>query len=180
MSAWGWTTTDVLFAAAVAVAVAIAMEPWARMLHGRVWHRWLWNVHASHHEPRLGRFERNDALSFLHAPIAIVMVVVGCQLQGLARAGLVGAGVGMTLFGVGYVLVHDGLVHERLPVPPALLRWRVFRRIRGAHQLHHRTGGAPYGLFRGPAEMRSARLTRARSAPDEHPTAPSASVRAPS
>lgn len=173
----GFPTLDVIAGALVAILVAMLMEPWARLLHGKVWHRWLFSVHRSHHEPRLGRFERNDALSILHAPIAIVLIAVGCQLQGLVRALLVGAGAGMTLFGLGYFIVHDGLVHERLPVS-RLLRSRIFRRIRGAHLVHHRTGGPPFGLFLGFRELR--RFQRARSAQAQHPSAPSGSARAPS
>lgn len=144
----------------VALVAAALMEPWARFLHGRVWHYMLWSVHRSHHEPRRGRFEKNDALSFLHAPIAAGLIVAGCQGTGLLRAVIVGAGVGMTLFGIGYVFVHDGLVHERLPAR-ALLRLRFFRRVRGAHLVHHRTGGVPFGLFLGPRELAQHRRAKA-------------------
>ena len=173
----GSSTLDAAVGAAVALVVAALMEPWARLLHGRVWHHQLWGIHRSHHEPRQGRFERNDALSLLHAPVAAGLVIAGCQASGLASALLVGAGAGMTLFGVGYVLVHDGLVHERLPVT-SLMKLRLFRRIRGAHLLHHRTGGPPYGLFRGPEEL--TRLRRARPGTSASPTGPRPTVRAPS
>ena len=172
-----WSTLDAIAAAVTASIVAAAMELWARFLHGRVWHHRLWGLHRSHHEPRVGRFEKNDALSVLHAPLAAALVVAGCQLDGYARALAVGAGVGMTLFGIGYVLVHDGLVHGRLPVK-RLLALRIFRRIRGAHLVHHRAGGPPYGFFLGPRElMRHRRSLRGRGA---RPTAPSSSDRAPS
>jgi beta-carotene 3-hydroxylase len=151
-----WSPLDIVVFVVVTLLVAAAMEPWARVLHGRIWHRWLWRVHRSHHEPREGRFELNDALSFLHAPIAAGLVVWGCQLSGVWRAMTVGIGAGMTLFGVAYVLVHDGLVHERLSIP-VLMRFRFFRRVRGAHLVHHRSGGVPYGLFLGPSELAQAR-----------------------
>lgn len=173
----GWSAVEVVVGLLAAAVVAAAMELWARFLHGRVWHHRLWGVHRSHHEPRAGRFEKNDALSLLHAPIAAGLLVAGCQLHGWMRAILVGAGVGMTLFGIGYVLVHDGLVHGRLPVK-ALLALRFFRRIRGAHLVHHRTGGAPYGFFLGPRELM--RHRRGRRGRDSLPSAPSSSARAPS
>ena len=50
----------VLLGFAVTLPVAAAMEPWARVLHGQVWHRALWRVHRSHHSQRNGRFEAND------------------------------------------------------------------------------------------------------------------------
>ena len=142
---------------AAGLPVALAMESWSRVLHRRVWHRRLWRLHASHHDTRTGRFEINDVLSVTHAPIAMAGILYGCLGPvGPVRELAFGAGLGMTLFGVAYVLVHDGLVHGRLPAR-FLMRWRFFRRVRAAHEVHHRHGGAPYGLFRGPAELKAAR-----------------------
>lgn len=157
---------------AVALVVAAAMEPWARLLHGRVWHHALWRVHRSHHTRRSGRFEANDALSVTHAPVAAALIMVGCNLHGPIAAALIGAGAGMTLFGFAYVVVHDGLVHGRLPVA-FLARSAWLRRIRDAHAVHHARGRAPYGLFLGPRELM--RAPRARAA---RPSAPRTSARA--
>ncbi len=163
----------VVLTVAVALVVAATMEPWARLLHGRVWHHALWGVHRSHHTRRAGRFEKNDALSAFHAPIATAAIMVGCNLHGIAAALCLGAGSGMTLFGVAYVVVHDGLVHGRLPVS-FLLRVPYLRRVRDAHAVHHARGGAPFGLFLGPQE-----LMRAPRAPAGSPSAPPRPVRAP-
>ena len=142
----------------VALVVAAAMDLWAALLHGRVWHSWLWRVHRSHHEPRPqgARFEINDALSVLHAPIAIALILFGCTATpGFVRELGFGIGVGMTLFGMAYVVVHDGLVHGRLPVR-FLLHLRYFRGVARAHRVHHTgvAGGAPYGLFFARWELR--------------------------
>jgi beta-carotene 3-hydroxylase len=151
----------------VALCVAAAMDLWAALLHGRVWHAWLWSIHRSHHDPRRpgARFEANDALSVLHAPIAIALILVGCKAgPGFAREAAFGVGVGMTLFGMAYLVVHDGLVHGRLPVQ-FLLRLRYFRGVARAHRVHHTgvAGGAPYGLFFGRWELAiTRRLTRSR------------------
>ena len=139
----------------VAAVVAALMEPWARILHGGVWHSALWSIHRSHHAPRHGRFERNDVLSAVHAPVAMTLIIVGCQLpRAMPSALCLGVGAGMTAFGLAYTLVHDGLVHGRLPVGRRhLLRLRGLREIRRAQVVHHSLGGVPYGLFRGPAEL---------------------------
>ncbi len=142
---------------AVGLTVAVAMEPWARFLHGSVWHGALWSVHRSHHTRRKGRFETNDVLSATHAPVAALLIMIGCNLHGLGAAVTLGFGAGMTAFGVAYVVLHDGLVHGRLPVT-FLNRLHFFRRIRDAHAVHHARGSAPFGFFSGPRE-----LTRARS-----------------
>jgi beta-carotene 3-hydroxylase len=161
-----------------AIVVAIAMDFWSAWLHGRVWHGRLWRVHRSHHRPRRGRFEANDALSALHAPIAVVLVLYGCRAAaGVNREMAFGAGVGMTLFGLAYVVVHDGLVHGRLPVG-ALERVPFLREVARAHRVHHTRGAGapPFGLFFGPFELaRHDRLTRGTtrgSARRRRPSAP--------
>lgn len=138
----------------VALVVAAAMEPWAMVLHGRVWHHRLWFIHRSHHRDRRGRFEPNDALSALHAPVAIALILHGCvAAPSVLRDITFGAGLGMTLFGIVYVIVHDGLVHGRLPAG-RLARIPYFVRVRDAHRVHHERGGrAPFGLFLGPYEL---------------------------
>ena len=151
----------------VALAVAIAMDLWAALLHGRVWHSWLWPVHRSHHAPKAAGagLEANDALSVLHAPLAIALILHGCKAApGPLREVEFGLGVGMSVFGVAYLVVHDGLVHGRLPVR-WLLRLRYFRGVVRAHRVHHTgaAGGAPYGLFLGRWELaRHGRLMRSR------------------
>jgi len=160
----------------VAALVAVAMDFWAAFLHGRVWHTWLYPVHRSHHVPRQGTFERNDALSCLHAPLAIALIVYGCQSDaGVTREVAFGVGIGMTAFGLSYLVVHDGLVHGRLPVG-FLLRSRYLRGVVRAHRVHHAgtARGTPYGLFFGRWEL--ARAARVRpSQPSSGPRpAPSA------
>lgn len=67
------------------------------------------------------------------------------------------AGLGITLFGMMYMFVHDGLVHKRFPVGP-LADVPYLRRVAAAHKLHHaeRYNGVPWGLFLGPQELEAA------------------------
>lgn len=154
-----------------AFAVAMWMEVWAALLHGKVWHRALWRIHRSHHARRRGALEANDALSALHAPIAIAFVLYGCRADaGPLREIVFGVGVGMSVFGVAYFVVHDGLVHGRLPVA-ALAKSRYFARVRDAHLAHHASDGGPYGLFLGPWEhdIRQASPRARRERPNARP-----------
>ncbi len=152
----------------VATVVAVAMDVWAGLIHGLVWHGALWGLHRSHHEPRRGRFEANDALALVHAPIAVGLILYGCRgAEGWGREVLFGVGIGMTLFAVLYVVVHDGLVHQRLPVR-GLLRFAALRRVKNAHAVHHQAshlGGAPFSLFFGPWELRARARARRRLTP---------------
>jgi beta-carotene 3-hydroxylase len=140
----------------VALATAFVMELWAALLHGQFWHGVLWKMHRSHHRPRHGHWETNDWLSLLHAPIAMVMIFYGCRgAVGIAREVVFAMGIGMTLFGLAYVLVHDGMVHGRLPLQ-GLLKYDYFRRVQANHELHHtlRYRGIPYGFFLGRLEVK--------------------------
>ena len=151
----------------VMISVAVFMEFEAEFLHRRVWHGRLWFIHKSHHKPRReGRFETNDILSFVHAPIAIFLIFFGvlspngilsAQL-GLVEAVAISVGLGMTAFGLGYIMVHDGLVHERLPFG-FLGKIAYFDEVREAHWAHHRWSdeGHSFGLFLGPRVLRRRR-----------------------
>ncbi len=145
-----------------AVPAFALMEPWSRFVHGRVWHGALWGMHRSHHEPRLGRFELNDVFVFAHAlAVGPLFALAAFAPATWWREVLFGVAVGVSLFGVSYAVLHDGLAHGRLPVG-WLGRVSWLRRIVGAHRAHHATGGAPYGFFLGPRELRRALAERRR------------------
>lgn len=140
----------------VAAAVAVAMEFWAMLLHGRLWHGVLWLAHRSHHTPRRGWFEANDAFAVLHAVLAMALIIGGLErLHGTTQWLAVAVGVGMSMFGMAYFTVHDGLIHGRLPVQ-FLSRFDWVRRVRNAHLVHHHRDAEPYGLFLGQWELQRA------------------------
>ncbi len=144
----------------VGLPVAVSMEFWAQFLHHRLWHGPLWYFHESHHRDRDGFFELNDIFAVFHASVAVGLILFGCVGPvGYLREAAYGAGFGMSFFGLSYMVVHDGLVHERLPVA-FLERIPLVRRIAVAHRAHHRTGAHPYGMFLGPQEAR--RVSRRR------------------
>lgn len=154
------------------ITALLGMEVWSLVMHRWLWHGPLWWGHRSHHARELdgpaseptapegwrarlfARLERNDLFAVVHALIAAPMVYVGLRDQLPVMAGL---GFGMTAFGACYALVHDGLVHGRLPVA-FLARVPWLRRVRNAHLAHHGKDPhrAPYGLFLGPWEVRRA------------------------
>lgn len=44
-------------------------------------------------------------------------------------------GLGITVFGMAYMFVHDGLVHKRFPVGP-IANVPYFRKVAAAHQVN--------------------------------------------
>jgi len=139
---------------ALSVGAAVGMEFWARWAHRALWHDSLWNMHESHHKPREGAFELNDVFAITNAVPAIGLLYYGFLNKGLVPGLCFGAGLGITMFGMAYMFVHDGLVHKRFPVGP-IANVPYLRKVAAAHQLHHtdKFKGVPYGLFLGPKEV---------------------------
>ncbi|XVF52959.1 hypothetical protein PTKIN_Ptkin05aG0059700 [Pterospermum kingtungense] len=139
---------------ALSVGAAIGMEYWARWAHRALWHASLWHMHESHHRPRDGAFELNDVFAIINAVPAIGLLAYGFFNKGIVPGLCFGAGLGITVFGMAYMFVHDGLVHRRFPVGP-IANVPYLRKVAAAHQLHHsnKFDGVPYGLFLGPQEL---------------------------
>ena len=98
-------------------------------------HGWGWRWHRSHHQPGTGLFERNDLYALGFAGLSLGLFVLGARLPLLWWVG-----VGTVVYGLLYLLVHDGLVHRRFPFP----RWRMnsyLNRLVQAHRLHHSVRG---------------------------------------
>ncbi|XWS49993.1 hypothetical protein CRYUN_Cryun12cG0050200 [Craigia yunnanensis] len=139
---------------ALSVGAAIGMEYWARWAHRALWHASLWHMHQSHHRTRDGAFELNDVFALMNAAPAIALLSYGLFNRGLVPGLCFGAGLGITVFGMAYMFVHDGLVHRRFSVGP-IANVPYLRKVAAAHQLHHadKFDGVPYGLFLGPQEL---------------------------
>jgi len=145
----------------VALVAFVAMEPLTAATHRFVMHGIGERLHRSHHHRRRhGGWEANDAYPVMFAAVVCVALWVGFNEPGWS--GLVPVGVGVTMYGAAYAFVHDVYIHRRL-------RWfgehhvPALDRLADAHALHHRFGGAPYGMLVPivPAALRR----RTRSAP---------------
>lgn len=134
----------------------VAMEMYARWAHRALWHDFEpgWRIHASHHVPRTGPFEANDVFAVMNALPAIALTAYGFFTPSMSGGLCFGFGMGITVFGILYMFVHDGLVHKRFPVGP-IAELPQLKRIAIAHRLHHseKYGGVPFGMFLGPQEL---------------------------
>ncbi|MCO5589094.1 hypothetical protein L7F22_043060 [Adiantum nelumboides] len=146
--------SEVFATFSLAFGASVGMEFWARWAHEALWHDSLWNMHESHHRPRDGPFEMNDIFAIINAVPAIALMAYGFFHRGLVPGLCFGAGLGITVFGIAYMFVHDGLVHRRFPVGP-IANVPYFQKVAAAHQLHHadKFKGVPFGLFLGPQEL---------------------------
>ncbi len=134
---------------AIVLAALVGMEGVAYLTHRYLMHgRWGWALHRDHHEPHDHRFERNDLYAIIFALIVAALFVAGNWIWPLTPIA-----IGATLYGLLYVIVHDGLVHQRWPfrrVP----RQGYLRRLYQAHKLHHasegREGAVSFGFLYAP------------------------------
>ena len=148
---------------ALIAGAAVGMEFYARYAHKHLWHgswwtmsnkyrqewnRPIWLLHESHHLPREGAFEANDVFALMNGVPAFALCAFGFFTPGVFGGLCFGAGLGITLFGIAYMYVHDGLVHKRFPTGP-LGKLPVMRRIAAGHTIHHTEAfeGVPWGLF---------------------------------
>ncbi len=139
----------------IVLATVAAMEGVAWAAHKYIMHGPGWGWHRDHHEPHTNVLEKNDLFGIVGAVVAIGLFTYGYYYS----LGLWWVAMGITVYGVIYTLIHDGLVHQRF------FRWVPKRgyakRLVQAHKLHHATaskeGGVSFGfvLARDPAALKA-------------------------
>lgn len=133
--------------AVVFILVGFAiMEFSGWFIHKYVMHGPLWNIHKTHHQPSKSFFELNDLFSLLFGSVAIILIIIG--VENLDYRFWIG--VGISLYGLLYFIIHDVLVHRRVrwfERPKNNFLLGIFR----AHQAHHATNkkedAVSFGLF---------------------------------
>ena len=121
----------------VVLTTAALMEPFAWVMHRFVMHGFGWGWHASHHRPdrkKSALFERNDLYAVVFALFAIVLIALGTHVSTFDPLRWIG--YGMTLYGLVYFVVHDGMVHQRWPFT-WIPRHGYLKTLYQAHLLHH-------------------------------------------
>ncbi len=142
---------------AIVLGSAIAMECVAWAAHKYIMHGFGWAWHRTHHEAQDKLLEKNDLYGLFGAALGIALFIIGSNVSALEP--LWWAGLGVTLYGGIYIIVHDGLVHGRLfrYVP----KRGYLKRLVQAHKLHHATigkeGGVSFGFVwaRDPAKLKA-------------------------
>lgn len=152
----GWLSPGQAAVAALSTMLfAVAMEYYARYAHEHWWHGdALWFIHRSHHQPRSTILEANDVFGVLNAAVVMPVLMQAYFAQASYGVALrLGASLGISIFGCAYIVVHDGVHHERFwSGPLRSVAW--FQKISKAHAAHHKKDHtAPFGLFLGPQEL---------------------------
>ena len=127
---------NVLINILVVLASVVAMEFVAWFTHKYVMHGLLWKWHEDHHRPDLkdGFFEKNDRFFFVFAvPSAF------CYMAGTFWANwgvLLYVGIGISIYGLIYFLIHDVYIHQRFSWFRQLDS-KYSKAILRAHGAHH-------------------------------------------
>lgn len=149
----------------------LGMEAVTYLVHRFVMHGALRKLHRSHHRNAAAAFakktpEPNDVFPLAFSVVVIAGISIGFNMSGAAW--LLPVLVGVSVYGVVYTVIHDGIIHGRI-------RW--MKRVRSdwttsldeAHREHHRTNGEPYGMLLPSLSMRRT----VKPADSGHPTNPS-------
>ena len=128
--------------ALIVLATFLFMEGVAWFTHKFIMHGLLWVLHKDHHKKESpGFFEHNDFFFLIFALPGIAGLFFGMRQD---FNFLFWVGLGITLYGFAYFLVHDIFIHQRFH----LLRNAdntYFKAIRRAHKMHHKHTGKEHG-----------------------------------
>lgn len=152
----------------IAIAFVI-MEPVTYAAHRWVMHGIGERLHRSHHRPGSTGWEANDLYPVMFAGVVVAGMALGFNVDGLGD--LVAVGVGITLYGAAYALVHDVYIHRRVRGwRPA--NNRVGDHLAEAHRVHHLYNGEPYGMLLPivPAALRQRAARTSRNPLDVSPS----------
>ena len=120
---------------AITLGTVATMEFVAWSAHKYLMHGWLWSWHQDHHQPHLkeGFFEKNDLFFLVFAVPSAAAYMIG---SATVHFWLFFVGVGISIYGLIYFLIHDVYIHQRF-------KWfrqldnSYSRAILRAHGHHH-------------------------------------------
>lgn len=129
---------------AISLLTFICMEGITWLTHKYVMHGFLWILHDDHHnkDHSKGFFERNDAFFIIFAGLAMTFFAAGTFHEPWRF--LIYVGIGITLYGFAYFMVHDVLIHQRFKLFSRTNNF-YFRALRKAHKIHHKHLGKEEG-----------------------------------
>lgn len=142
---------QVLLYVFITIATFVFMEFVAWAAHKYLMHGSLWIWHEDHHKPhheKPGFFEKNDLFFLVFAIPSAASYIIGLSVPGYFP--LLFVGIGISIYGLVYFLIHDVYIHRRFkwfkqldnPYSRAILR---------AHGAHHakreKEDGVSFGLL---------------------------------
>lgn len=133
----------------ITLTAVVCMEFTAWFAHKYIMHGFLWSWHEDHHQPHLkdGFFEKNDLFFLVFAVPSASCYIIGSSTP---HFWVFFIGVGISIYGLIYFLIHDVYIHRRF-------KWfkqldsKYSRAILRAHGAHHakqeKEDGESFGLL---------------------------------
>jgi beta-carotene 3-hydroxylase len=112
------------------------MEGVAWFTHKYIMHGFLWFLHKSHHANHSHVLEFNDVFALVFSIQSMIMIMIGVTYPEWNI--LCALGVGISLYGIMYAVIHDVLTHNRIPFLKIKIKNPYLKRIIRAHGVHHR------------------------------------------
>lgn len=141
---------QILIYTGIVLLTVLAMEFVAWFTHKYVMHGILWNWHEDHHRPhhhKEGFFEKNDLFFLVFAIPSAISYIVGLSTP---HFWLLFVGIGISIYGLIYFLIHDVYIHRRFHWFKQLDN-AYSRAILRAHGAHHakttKEDGESFGLL---------------------------------
>ncbi|HQY21493.1 MAG TPA: sterol desaturase family protein [Ignavibacteria bacterium] len=111
------------------------MEFIAWATHKFVMHGFLWTLHKDHHtKESSGFFEKNDFFFLIFAIPGMLLIYFGLN-NGFDI--MFFSGIGITLYGLAYFLVHEIFIHQRFKFLKKS-ESGYLNAVRRAHKIHHK------------------------------------------
>ena len=124
-----------LFSIIITATAFFGMEFMAWFTHKYVMHGLMWFWHSDHHRKNHESwFERNDIFFIIYATPGIICIISGIMAE---FSPIFYVGIGITLYGFTYFLVHDVFIHQRFKLFRDS-KLPYFIAIRKAHKAHHK------------------------------------------
>ena len=124
------------------IGAFLLMEGVAWFAHKYIMHGFLWKWHKDHHKPTPNTFfEKNDYFFLVFATPGILSMLIGLNTN---LTFLLFIGLGITLYGFTYFMIHDIFIHRRFKWFRKS-NWRYLDAIQRAHKIHHKHLGQENG-----------------------------------
>ena len=123
------------------------MEAVAWATHKYLMHGLLWRLHEDHHVIDKNKvLQKNDFFFLIFAIPSMILIYIGYEYDNICLF----IGLGIALYGLGYFIVHEIIIHRRLPFFKKSNNAYI-KSIRMAHKIHHKTlgkyGASSFGML---------------------------------
>jgi len=110
-------------------------------------HGFLWSLHKDHHQVNhKKRTQKNDLFFLIFALPSMVLILTGSK----ELTPLFFVGIGIACYGLAYFIIHEIIIHRRLPFLKNR-KGKYLQTLRRAHKVHHKTlvkhGATCFGML---------------------------------